>query len=86
MLDARLVALMAVRQAYVERAARLRMARDQIKDQSWVEEVVSKVIAEGKRASLSANIAEPVWRTLIEVSIAHQFDAFGRRKAFRFAA
>lgn len=79
MLDARLVALMAVRQAYVERAARLRTARDQIKDQGWVEEVVSKVIAEGKRAGLSAGIAEPVWRTLIEVSIAHEIDAFDRR-------
>jgi isochorismate pyruvate lyase len=78
-LDARLVALMAVRQAYVERAARLKTRREQVVDDRRVEEVVSKVIAEGKRTGLSAGIAEPVWRTLIEVSIAHEFDAFDRR-------
>lgn len=78
-LDARLVALMAVRQAYVERAARLKTAREQILDEARAEEVVSRVIAEGRRTGLSAGIAEPVWRTLIEVSIAHEFDAFDRR-------
>ena len=78
-LDARLVALLAVRQAYIERAARLKTARDQIRDPERVEEVVSKVIAEGKRTGLSAGIAEPVWRTLIDASIAHEFDVFDRR-------
>jgi isochorismate pyruvate lyase len=37
------------------------------------------VIAEGRRTGLSAGIAEPVWRTLIEVSIAHEFNVFDRR-------
>ena len=41
--------------------------------------MVAKVIAEGRRAGLSAEIAEPVWRTLIEASIRHEFDAFDRR-------
>jgi len=77
-LDARLVALLAVRQAYVERAARLKTARQQVLDKGRVEDVVSKVIAEGKRTGLSAGIAEPVWRTLIEVSIAHEFDTFDK--------
>ena len=78
-LDTRLVALLTVRQAYIERAARLKTAREQVRDAARVEEVVAKVIAEGKRTGLSANIAEPVWRTLIEASIAHEFDVFDRR-------
>ena len=78
-LDARLVALLAVRQAYVERAARLKRVREEIRDKARAEDVVSKVIAEGRRAGLSAGIAEPVWRTLIEVSVAHEFDVFDRR-------
>ena len=78
-LDARLVALLAVRQAYIERAARLKTAREQIHDQEWAQEVVSRVIAEGKRTGLSAAIAEPVWRTLIEVSIAHEVDGLDKR-------
>ncbi|HET7084152.1 MAG TPA: chorismate mutase [Rhizomicrobium sp.] len=78
-LDSRLVALLAVRQAYIERAAQLKTDRGQVRDVERVEEVVAKVIAEGRRSGLSAEIAEPVWRTLIEASIRHEFDAFDRR-------
>ncbi|HKQ10146.1 MAG TPA: chorismate mutase [Rhizomicrobium sp.] len=78
-LDARLVALLAVRQAYIERAAQLKTGRDQVHDPERIEDVVAKVIAEGRRLGLSAEIAEPVWRTLIEASIRHEFEAFDRR-------
>ena len=78
-LDTRLVALLAVRQAYIERAAQLKTDRTQVRDLERVEDVVAKVIAEGRRTGLSAEIAEPVWRTLIEASIRHEFDAFDRR-------
>ena len=67
-LDARLVALLAVRQAYIERAAQLKTDRSQVRDAERIEDVVAKVIAEGRRTGLSAEIAEPVWRTLIEAS------------------
>ena len=78
-LDARLVALLAIRQAYIERAAQLKTGRDQVRDPERIEEVVAKVLAEGRKAGLSVDIAEPVWRTLIEASIRHEFDAFDRR-------
>ena len=80
-LDARLVALLAVRQAYIERAAQLKTGRDQVHDAARIEEVVAKVIAEGRKAGLSADIAEPVWRTLIEASIRHEFAAFDKEKS-----
>ena len=80
-LDARLVALLAVRQAYIERAAQLKTGRDQVRDPDRIEEVVGKVIAEGRKAGLSADIAEPVWRTLIEASIRHEFDAFDKGRS-----
>jgi isochorismate pyruvate lyase len=79
-LDSRLVALLAVRQAYIERAAQLKTGRDQVRDVERIEEVVARVIAEGKRSGLSAEIAEPVWRTLIEASIKHEFDAFDAKR------
>ncbi len=78
-LDARLVALLAVRQTYIERAAQLKTGRDQVRDPDRIEEVVAGVTAGGKRPGLSAEIAEPVWRTLIEASIRHEFDAFDKR-------
>src|SRR4051812_45026624 len=79
-LDSRLVALLAARQAYIERAAQLKTGRDQVRDAERIEEVVAKVIAEGRRSGLSAQIAEPVWRTLIEASIRHEFDAFDAKR------
>ena len=78
-LDARLVALLAVRQTYIERAARLKPSRDQVRDPERIEDVVAKVIAEARKAGLSADIAESVWRTLIEASIRHEFEAFDKR-------
>jgi isochorismate pyruvate lyase len=79
-LDARLVALLAVRQAYIERAAQLKTGREQVRDPARIEEVVAKVIAEGRRTGLSAEIAEPVWRRLIEASIVHEFEAFDKNR------
>jgi isochorismate pyruvate lyase len=73
------VALLAVRQAYIVRAAQLKSGRDQVRDPERIEEVVAKVVAEGRKAGLSAQIAEPVWRTLIEASIHHEFDAFDKK-------
>ena len=75
-LDARLVALLAVRQAYIERAAVLKQDRAAVRDPARVEDVVAKVLAQARKAGLSEAIAEPVWRTLIEQSIRHEFEKF----------
>ena len=37
---------------------------------------MQKVLAEADRAGLSRAIAEPLWRLLIERSIAHEYDVF----------
>jgi isochorismate pyruvate lyase len=71
-LDARLVALLALRQGYMDRAAVLKTERGQVRDEARIEEVVANVLAEAKKAGLSPAIAEPVWRLLIERSIAHE--------------
>ena len=78
-LYARLVALLAVRQAYIERAAALKTGRDQVRDPERIEDVVAKVIAEARNAGLSTDIAEPVWRSLIEASIRHEFETFDKK-------
>jgi isochorismate pyruvate lyase len=80
-LDERLVALLAVRQAYIERAAVLKQDRGTVRDVARVEDVVAKVVAAARTAGLSPEIAEPVWRTLIERSIAHEFAAFDEKPA-----
>lgn len=79
-LDRQLVALLVRRQAYMRAAARIKPNRDAVYDEARIEDVVTKVLAEAKTAGLSADIAEPVWRTLIERCIAHEFDVWDKTR------
>ena len=73
-LDRALVVLLAERQRYMDAAARIKPSRDVVHDDARIEDVVAKVLAAAGPAGLSPAIAEPVWRTLIARSIAHEFD------------
>lgn len=80
-LDRELVALLARRQAYVAAAARIKAARSAVRDVARIEAVVANVRAAAAEAGLSAAIAEPVWRLLIERCIAHEMALFDRKAA-----
>jgi isochorismate pyruvate lyase len=75
-IDRALVALLAERQGYIERAAILKPDRNTVRDPARIEDVIAKVVAEARRQGLSPAIAEPVWRELVERCIAHEFAAF----------
>jgi len=81
--DRALVALLARRQGYMDAAARIKTDRKVVRDVARIEDVVSKVLAEGARHGLSPAIAEPVWRTLIDRSIAYEFRAWDQRRGVR---
>lgn len=72
-LDRLLVEVLAERQGYMDAAARIKVDRDAVRDNARVEDVVAKVRAAARDAGLSEEIAEPVWRTLIERCIAYEF-------------
>lgn len=78
-LDSLLVSLLAERQSYIERAAQVKTVRSAVHDQARIDDVIAKVLAAARSAGLSSAIAEPVWRTLIDRSIAHEFAAFEAR-------
>ena len=80
-LDRALVALLAERQRYMDAAARIKPSRDVVHDDARIEDVVRKVLAAAAPAGLSPAIAEPVWRTLIDRCIAHEFAAWDRTRA-----
>ena len=79
-LDRKLVAMLALRQRYIERAAQLKQDRGTVRDEARVEDVLAKVLKAAGPAGLSAAIAEPVWRTLVEMSIRHEFTAFDAKQ------
>jgi isochorismate pyruvate lyase len=76
LLDSQLVGLLAQRQTYIERAAVLKQDRAAVRDEARIEDVIAKVMAAAKATGLSSAIAEPLWRLLIERSIAHELKAF----------
>ena len=75
-LDRLLVTVLAERQRYMDAAARIKPDRGAVRDDVRIEDVVAKVKAAARLAGLSEEIAEPVWRTLIERCIAHEFDVW----------
>lgn len=74
--DRELVRLLVIRQGYMHAAARIKPNRDAVYDAPRIEDIVAKVLAEAEKQGLSADIAEPVWRKLIERCIAHEFDVY----------
>jgi len=81
--DRALVALLALRQRYMDAAARIKPDRASVRDEARIEEVVSNVLAEARSCGLSWSIAEPVWRLLIERSIAYELEAWDATRAGR---
>ena len=80
-LDRALVALMAERQRYMDAAARIKPDRDAVFDQARIDDVVSKVLVAAEAHHLSPDIAEPVWRLLIDRCIAHEFATYDRTRS-----
>ena len=77
-LDRALVTLLAERQRYMDAAARIKQDRAAVRDKARIEDVVAKVKAEARKKGLSEEIAEPVWRTLVERCIAYEFEVWDR--------
>ncbi|MBD7940891.1 MULTISPECIES: chorismate mutase [Brevundimonas] len=80
-LDRALVTLLAERQRYMDAAARIKPNRDAVFDQARIDDVVAKVLKAAEPAGLSPDIAEPVWRLLIDRCIAHEFGTWDQTRA-----
>ena len=70
--DRALVALLTTRQGYMGAAARIKPRAEDVRVPWRIEQVVERVLAEAEKTGLSPRIAEPVWRELIERSIAYE--------------
>ncbi len=78
-LDREIVALLADRLHFIGEAARIKPRRDQVRDEARVEDVIAKVRAVAEAAGMSPDFIEPLYRDLVERSIAHELDLFDRR-------
>ena len=80
-LDRELVSLLVKRQAYMSAAGRIKNDRNAVYDAERIEDVVSKVLVEARKQGLSEDIAEQVWRKLIERCIAFEYGEWDKVRA-----
>lgn len=80
-LDRELVTLLVKRQGYMSAAGRIKNDREAVHDAERIEDVVTKVLAEARKQGLSEDIAEHVWRKLIERCIAFEYGEWDKIRA-----
>jgi isochorismate pyruvate lyase len=72
-IDRLLVTLMAERLNYIEQAARIKPSRDAVRDEDRIEDVIAKVKAQCDIDGFDKDMAERMWRAMMEDFIAHEF-------------
>ncbi|MEM7739479.1 MAG: chorismate mutase [Pseudomonadota bacterium] len=80
-LDRELVKLLALRQGYMEAAARIKPRAEDVRVPWRIEDVVTKVLQTADSEGLSGRIAEPVWRELIERCIEHEAETWKKLRS-----
>jgi isochorismate pyruvate lyase len=78
-IDRILIALLAERLTYIERAGHIKHDRGTVRDEARINDVLAKVRASCLREGFPFTIAEPVWRALMDGCIAHEFDVYDAR-------
>jgi len=76
LIDKELVLILAKRQKCIELAALIKNDKNKIIDKERIEDVINKVKSFSGECGLSLDIAEPLWRKLISLSIDHEFEEF----------
>lgn len=81
-LDAELVALLAKRFAYIDRAADLKFAAGlPARIPERVEQVIQNIRAHAQDQGLDPDLLDGIWRVIIEASIAREAKAMGHKPA-----
>ena len=78
-IDRELLALLARRFGYMDAAARIKSAREAVRDEARKAEVIANANAAAATSGLPANVIAELWEKLVEASIAYELDAFDRR-------
>ncbi len=77
-IDQQIIALLAERGHYVGQAARIKAARSDIVDRARIEDVVAKVRASAAKAGLDPDLAEAIYRPMMDAFIAFETREYDR--------
>ena len=78
--DRELVALLARRFAYMDAAARIKPAREAVRDERRKDEVIANVRLAARDAGLPEDALADLWDGLVEASIAYELETFDARR------
>lgn len=73
-IDRELLALLERRFAYMRAAARIKQAREAVRDEARMAEVIASVRADAARRGLPAAALAAMWEALVEASIAYELE------------
>lgn len=74
--DRELVALLARRFGYMDAAARIKPDRAAVRDEVRKAQVIDNVRDQARAAGIPAPLIAAIWETLVEGSIAYEFERF----------
>jgi isochorismate pyruvate lyase len=77
-LDVELVALLARRFGYMRAAARIKPARDAVRDEERKASVIAAAVAEAQAREIPGDVVADIWERLVEGSIAYEFAEWDR--------
>ncbi len=77
-LDRELVALLALRFGYMRAAARIKDARDAVRDEGRKASVIAAALAEAEPRGVPVDVIGDIWERLVEGSIAYEFAEWDR--------
>ena len=77
-LDRELVALLVTRFGYMRAAARIKPARDAVRDEARKASVIAAAVAEAEAQGLPGDVIGDIWERLVEGSIAYEFGEWDR--------
>ncbi|MGB5078793.1 MAG: chorismate mutase [Sphingorhabdus sp.] len=80
-IDQALVAMIARRFAYMDAAARIKSDRNIVRDEARKRAVLDNVIAAARTHNVPVELAEQLWDTLVEASIAYELDRWDDLRA-----
>lgn len=80
-LDAELVALLARRFAFMRAAARIKGAREEVRDEVRKAEVIANARRHAGEQGLPAEVIADVWERLVEGSIAYELEEWDRLRS-----
>ena len=78
--DRALIALLARRFAYMDAAARIKTRREDVRDETRKAAVIDAAVTDAAARGLPADAVADLWDRLVEASIAHELDAWDRRR------